>query len=74
MTQTFEQDLVSYFICLMLYSRDLKNNDFFIKMEKNILSIKLNKMTPNPSTMNIIKNLISSFAKIPVQELSISRD
>jgi len=57
----------------MLYSRDLKNNDFFIKMERNILSIKLNKMGQTPSTMNVLKNIISSLLKIPIQDLTISR-
>lgn len=65
MTQTIEQDLVSYFICLMLYSRDLKNNDTFIKMERTILSIRLDKMNHNPSTMAILKDIISSLAKVP---------
>lgn len=65
MTQTIEQDLVSYFICLMLYSRDLKNNDTFIKMERTILSVRLDKMKHNSSTMGILKDIISSLAKVP---------
>lgn len=32
MSDTHEQEVISHFICLMLYSRDLKNHDTFVKM------------------------------------------
>lgn len=73
-TETIEQDLVSYFICLMLYSRDLRNNETFIRMERTILLIKLNKLAHSPSKMSLLKDIISKLANIPLNELTISRE
>jgi len=39
----------------MLYSRDLRNHDTFIKMERLILSLRLDRLKSGTSKMNVLK-------------------
>jgi len=39
----------------MLYSRDIRNHDTFIKMEKLILSLRLDRLKNKVNKMNVLK-------------------
>ena len=53
----------------MLYSRDIKNHDNFIKNERTILAFRLHKIDVINSSpvkkMDILKNLIEILTSIP---------
>jgi hypothetical protein len=60
------EDIISHFICRMLYSTDSANHAKFIDMEKQILSIRLNRrLSTNTNTrvrlMEILKRLLAFF-------------
>ncbi len=50
----------------MLYSRDLKNNDTFIKMEKLILSLRLDRIDNVLTKMNLLKELVKGLTNLPL--------
>jgi len=56
----------------MLYSRDLKNHDTFIKMERIILELKLNWLKKGPSKMVVLKSLIEGLTTLKAIDLDIS--
>ncbi len=73
-TDTHDEDLISFFICLMLYSRDLRNHETFIKMEKLILSLRLDRFGNGPAKMFALKDIASKLTNLSVQSLTISRE
>jgi hypothetical protein len=73
-TESHEEDLISFFICLMLYSRDLRNHETLIKMEKMILSLRLDRFGSGPTKMYALKDIVSKLTNLSVQSLTISRE
>lgn len=73
-TDTHEEDLISFFICLMLYSRDLRNHETFIKMERLILSLRLDRLNNGPAKMHALKDMVERMTGISSQSLTISRE
>ncbi len=54
---TYRQDIISHFICRMLYCQDSNNHSKFIEMEREILRIRLLRKKA-PTMMNLLKNIL----------------
>ena len=77
LTSTHEEESISHFVCRMLYSRDLKNHDIFVKMEKIILEMRLIRLAKNenkPRVIEVLKKLIEGLIGIKMQDLDVTKE
>lgn len=75
--RTRREDLVSHFVCRMLYCHDTANHAKFVEMEKLVLRIKLERrLTNDPKVrlrqMDLLKRLLAFFLERRVEDFHVS--
>lgn len=73
---TLRQDMISHFICRMLYCYDSNNHSRYIEMEKLILRIKLKRKVTNDvmsrvRQMEVLKRLLAFFLEKKPEDFDV---
>ena len=77
--RTQREDLISHFICRMLYCYDNANHSKFVEMEKLIIRIKLERrLTSDIKSrvrhMELLKRILAFFMEVKVDQLYVSEE
>ena len=75
--KTTREDIISHFICRMLYCYESSNHFKFVEMEKSILKIKLQRakhLQARERFMYVLKEMLASFLKEKSSAFEVSEE